>query len=186
MSKNICALVMAAGYSVRYGSDKRFSGDEPLILRTLKPILSSFDSIYLVHRDNDEKLITLLENLPIHFIKASSDDICLGTSIAVGFEHIKNSNAEFESCAVFLADMPYINEKTITTLKSHPGKNSIIRPKFGTSSGHPVIFGNKFFEQLTEVQGQEGANSIIKKNIDYLKIVEVQDFGVIQDIDYPS
>jgi len=186
MKKKICALVMAAGFSVRYGSDKRFSGKEALILRTLKNIINNFEYIYLVHRSSDVKLITLLESLPIVLIKAPSEDTCLGTSISIGFEHIANTNIKYESCAVFLADMPFIKSETIIELQSKQDLNYIIRPRYDKSSGHPVLFGNMFFGQLTEVQGQEGANSIIKKNLNCLKLIDVQDCGVIQDIDYPE
>ena len=186
MKKNICALVLAAGFSLRYGSDKRFSGKEALILRTLKNIINTFDTIYLVHRNSDEKLISLLEHLPINLIQAPHEDICLGTSISIGFEHINNTHLDYESCAVFLADMPFIKSETITLLQSQQNLNYIIRPRFDKASGHPVIFGSDFFKELISVQGQEGANSIIKKNLNSLKLINVQDVGVIQDIDYPE
>jgi len=186
MKKNTCALVMAAGFSKRYGSDKRFSGDEPLILRTLKNILKCFDTVYLVHRTNDDKLISLLEHLPLNLLQAPSENICLGTSIAVGFEHIKKAQEKYSSCAVFLADMPFIKDETIIELKTKQDAKYIIRPRFDTSPGHPVFFGSDFFDELINIKEREGASYVIKKNHTYLRIVDVQDFGVIQDIDYPS
>lgn len=186
MKKHTCALVLAAGFSKRYGSDKRFSGLEPLVLRTLKNVISSFDNIYLVHRNSDEKIITLLKDLPVTLIKAPSDDICLGTSISTGIKHIKKHQQIYESCAVFLADMPYIKKETIYKLKSIQSNNSIVRPTFAKKPGHPVIFGSDFFDELTEISGKEGANSVIKKHLAYLNILDVQDSGVIKDIDYPE
>lgn len=185
MKKHTCALVLAAGFSVRYGSDKRFSGNEPLILRTLRSISNNFDCIYLVHRDSDEKLITLLESFPLHLIKAPSNNICLGTSIAVGFEHIRTTQIAYESCAVFLADMPFIKYETITQLKSIQDSKHIIRPSFDNTPGHPVFFGRDFFEELINIKEEDGASSVIKKNHTCLKMIEVQDCGAIQDIDYP-
>lgn len=184
MKKNVCALVLAAGFSVRYGSDKRFSGSEPLILRSLKNIINSFDAIYLVHRDNDEELIALLKALPIDLIKAPSNNISLGTSISVGFEHINNTQIPYESCAVFLADMPFIKEETIHKLQSYQHSNNIVRPRFNKNSGHPVLFGNNFFDALTNIKGKDGASDIIKKNFNNLTTIEIDDSGVIEDIDY--
>jgi len=186
MKKSTCALVLAAGFSVRYGSDKRFSGSEPLLLRTLKNIINSFDTIYLVHRNNDEKIIALLEDLPINLIKAPSDDICLGTSIGVGIEHLKNSQTKYESCAIFLADMPFIKEETIHELQSIQSNNLIVRPKFEKKPGHPVVFGSDFFDELIKIKGEEGASSVVKKNSKALNIISVKDSGVIEDIDYPK
>lgn len=186
MKKNVCALVLAAGFSLRYGSDKRFSGSEPLILRSLKNIINSFDTIYLVHRDNDAKIIALLKALPINLIKAPSDNISLGTSISVGFEYINNTQIPYESCAVFLADMPFIKEETIHKLQSYQHHNSIIRPKFNNNYGHPVLFGNNFFHELTNIKGKDGASDVIKRNFNHLTTIKIEDSGVIEDIDYAN
>jgi molybdenum cofactor cytidylyltransferase len=186
MTTNNCALVLAAGFSKRYGSDKRFSGSQPLILKTLKNIINSFDTIYLVHRNSDEKIIELLKDLPINLIQASSDNICLGTSISIGFEHIKKTKINYDSCAIFLADMPFIKEETIHKLQSLQKNDLIIRPKFEKKPGHPVFFGSDFFDELINIKGKEGASCIIKKNSNNLKMINVQDKGILQDIDYPT
>ena len=184
MKKNICALVLAAGFSKRFGSDKRFSGEEPLILRTLKNIIKTFDSIYLVHRNSDEKILTLFKDLPITLIQAPLNDICLGTSISVGIEHIKNTKENYDACAIFLADMPFIKEETINKILSFEKNKGILRPSFKKKAGHPVVFSNEFFDQLLLLKEQEGANSIIKNNLESLCLLELEDQGVLEDIDY--
>ncbi|NQY21701.1 MAG: nucleotidyltransferase family protein [Campylobacteraceae bacterium] len=186
MKKNICALVLAAGFSKRYGSDKRFSGEEALILKTLKNIIKTFDSIYLVHRNSDEKLLNLLKDLPLKLIKAPVEDICLGTSISVGIEYIKNTQIKYDACAIFLADMPFIKEETINKIKSLQKNNEIIRPSFNEKAGHPVVFSNSFFKELILIKKHEGANVIIKNNLKSLALIEVADSGVLEDIDYPE
>jgi len=186
MKKNTCALVLAAGFSKRYGSDKRFSGSEPLVIKTLKNIINNFENIYLVHRNEDEKLIELFKNLSINLIKAPNNCIGLGTSIAAGFEYILKSQTKYESCAIFLADMPYIKDETIKDLKQQQNNNLIVRPMFEKIVGHPVIFGSDFFKELKSISGEEGAGCVIKKNHKYLNIISTQDSGVIEDIDYPE
>jgi len=106
MKKNTCALVMAAGFSKRFGSDKRFSGEVPLILRTLHNIVNNFDSIYLVHRDCDEELILLLEGLPLKLVRAQGDAICLGSSIATGLNIYKRVKVTMNHVRFFLLICP--------------------------------------------------------------------------------
>ena len=48
-----------------------------------------------------------------------------------------------------------------------------------------LFFGNKFFEELCKIKNQEGANQVIKENKLSYKILNVDDIGVIEDIDYP-
>ena len=54
------ALLLAAGFSRRYGSDKRLAGSPPLILRTLATLLPCHDSVLVVLRQRDETLCRLL------------------------------------------------------------------------------------------------------------------------------
>ena len=91
----------------------------------------------------------------------------------------------YESCAIFLADMPNIKKKTITALQNIQKKNLIVRAKYENIVGHPVFFGNNFFEELCKIKNQEGANQVIKENKLSYKILNVDDIGVIEDIDYP-
>ena len=184
MKKHTCALVLAAGFSKRFGSDKRFSGSQALILRSLKNIINNYDDIYLVHRNNDDKLKELLKDLPLILIKTTNNNISLGTSISSGIKYIINSDKKYETCAIFLADMPFIKNETIQELKLSQKKNLIIRVNFDNKPGHPVIFGSDFFEELADLQNQEGASSVIKKNILNIKNIKVNDKGVIEDIDY--
>lgn len=56
MMKSDVAVVLAAGYSTRYGSDKRLSGKEvPLVVQSVTTICEHYCDVILVHR-HDENL----------------------------------------------------------------------------------------------------------------------------------
>ncbi|MEW6996419.1 NTP transferase domain-containing protein [Colwelliaceae bacterium BS250] len=195
MSENV-ALVLAAGFSHRYGSDKRFSGkDSPLILQTLTKVLCHFDTVYLVHRFDDDDLINLLAGYNVTLIAAPDNEIGLGISIAAGSKHIANINDKtndktakhpINSITIFLADMPFIGDDTIAKILKQADPDTIIRPLYNNKPGHPVCFGSSFIAALVELTGDNGAAAIIKANSNNIKYVEVSDIGIINDIDIPS
>lgn len=80
--------------------------------------------------------------------------------------------------------MPFIKEETINKILSFEKNKGILRPSFKKKAGHPVVFSNKFFDQLLLLKEQEGANSIIKNNLESLCLLELEDQGVLEDIDY--
>lgn len=181
---NQCALILAAGYSKRFKSDKRLFGKTPLILITLRKILKIYQYIYVVHRYEDKEFINLLKDLPVYLIPASKNNISLGTSISIGIKHISSLKIDFTSCAIFLADMPFVKEKTILSIKQKGDKYTIVRPSYKKRLGHPVLFGRHFFPSLTTLENQAGAKSIIKMNKSNLILLDVFDEGVVKDIDY--
>ncbi len=192
MNNNI-ALILAAGFSERYGSDKRIAGStKPLIVQTLETICGCYDVVYLVHRYEDAKILSLLAPLLIpsrvQYVKAAKTNIGLGTSLASGVKQIISEHgvANINSVAIFLADMPYITEPTINTLKSQAKTQQILRPSYHGKLGHPVIFGQDFIQSLTLLTADNGASGVIKENLQSLLKIPVKDPGILKDIDFPA
>ena len=84
----IGALVLAAGFSRRFGRDKRIEsvqGDEPMLLLTIKNLAPHFEEIIVTLRGNDQIIADLVLNrfqtsrIIIHHAKDSIEGI--GTSL---------------------------------------------------------------------------------------------------------
>ncbi|OUS32156.1 hypothetical protein A9Q98_01730 [Thalassotalea sp. 42_200_T64] len=185
---NHVALVLAAGFSKRYGSDKRFSGaDQPMILQCLDTICAHYEHVFVVHRHQDSDLIDLIQSMHKHkqitLIPAPENNIGIGTSIATGVRKIEQSMTTIGSISIFLADMPFIEFESINAVIKRANKNCIVRPVFNHQAGHPVCFGKSFLSSLKSLSGDNGAMSIIKNNRPALIEIEVNDEGVIADID---
>lgn len=187
MSKHI-ALLLAAGFSTRFGSDKRLSGDStPLLIQSLNKITPLFKDIVVVLRHQDEAMQTLIQNDHVTFTHALKDDIGLGVSIACGGRLIAQKfEGDVASISVFLADMPYISPITITKILQASKTNNIVRPKVLKQQGHPVCFGADFISDLCVLKEDVGASQIIKLHTNCLQLIDVDDLGIIKDIDTRS
>jgi len=183
--KKSCALVLAAGFSKRYGEDKRLSSSKPMVMQTLQKVCECFEDVYLVHRANDPDFLKCIEAYNVTCIAAPLTDISLGTSIATGINAIQKCG-EYSVCAVFLADMPYISTDTISNLLKISQEERIVRPQYKGKEGHPVLFGKNFFADLLTLEGKKGAYSVLETHGHVLDSVEVSDQGCVFDIDRPE
>ena len=188
----IGALVLAAGFSKRFGRDKRIEsvqGDEPMLLLTIKNLALHFEEIIVVLRNNDQIISDLVLNrfqtsrIIIHHAKDSIKGI--GTSLGSTIEIV--AERKWKSVFVFLGDMPYIKQETISKLKTEALTNpfNIIVPKFETETGHPVCFPNGFYKEIGSLSGDVGAKKIINSNLERVMFVKTNDRGVNLDVDTP-
>jgi len=63
---------------------------------------------------------------------------------------------------------------------------AVVRASYEGRSGHPVLFSRACFSDLLEGEAAEGARSVIRRFRSYSLDVEVDDRGVLADIDTPA
>lgn len=86
-----------------------------------------------------------------------------------------------------LADMPQVQPATIravadTLMSGAP----LCAPFHGGRRGHPVGFSVAFREQLARLEGDQGARGILHEHAAELVRIEVDDPGILFDIDLPE
>ncbi|MNF01025.1 Purine catabolism protein PucB [compost metagenome] len=88
--------------------------------------------------------------------------------------------------AVLLGDMPWIAQATLGQLAAVADLSRIVLPEHDGQQGHPVLFGRDFWPALSRLTGDEGARSVVKAHPASCIRLEVQDAGVLQDVDRPE
>lgn len=163
-------LVLAAGQSHRFGSDKlmaKMPDNQPMISHSLKPLLSlakdnNLDFCVITRPDN-KPLINYLEYEKITYSLCPDAYLGMGHSIAYGIK----SNQSWQGWMIALADMPNIDLELLTalleTIKANP--NDIVRPaliiKGKNTPAHPVYFPRRYGYALSKLTGDKGAKSVI-------------------------
>jgi molybdenum cofactor cytidylyltransferase len=189
----IGAIILAAGSSRRFGDDKRkaiLNEGDSVLVRTINNVASILGNTLVVLRFGDRQYADELAKL----IDQPNVSYFLAPDSAKGMAH-SLSNAihtvsDLDAIMVFLADMPYIQPDTVnkllTALDTHEGEAPIIVPTLNGTPGHPVIFDQAYFEELQALEGDRGARSVVDAHQDNLVLVEVDDPGVLKDIDTPN
>jgi molybdenum cofactor cytidylyltransferase len=52
--------------------------------------------------------------------------------------------------------------------------------------GHPVLFGRRFWPELMQLQGENGAKGLIATHAQQVIAVTLTDSGILRDVDKPA
>ena len=84
---------------------------------------------------------------------------------------------------ICLGDMPLIQTTTYLEILHKLTPDSIVRPQYRGINGHPVAFGQTFFDELIKLEGDQGGKQILRKYASHLVTLDTEDAGVVTDID---
>ncbi|EPL9569512.1 nucleotidyltransferase family protein [Providencia rettgeri] len=181
---NVGILILAAGHSQRFqkaggkGSKLNFVlGKQSVFEKTLLNSIGSGLPVHVVTRPDNQGVIHICLQFNIPFSLLNSNG--LGESIALG---VKNTS-HLEGWLIQLADMPYISSQLFISVANSLNQHSLVRPVCNGLPGHPVGISAKYYSELIQLTGDEGAKSILRHN--FVCELAIKDKSVIKDIDYP-
>jgi len=191
MAVNIRGILLAAGYSKRFGSNKLLQtlpagtseAGTPIALAAAKHLLDALPESIAVVRPRAQKLGKLLRDAGCNTVVCKNAGEGMGTSLAAGVR----AAAEADGWVVALADMPFLRPETIRVIaKALSEGAAIAAPSYRGQRGHPVGFARRFLEELSSLHGDSGARTLLDQHPDWVTAHEVEDPGVLRDIDKPS
>ncbi len=182
----IAAVLLAAGASQRFGAEDKLLADlngAPVLSHVLK-LMSRIDlsQRIAVIGPGAERVMQMCEEAGFEVVINNNAAAGLGSSIATGVRRLSNVDAAM----FFLGDMPLIKlETTKALLDQYPADSdaAIMAPTYKGRRGHPAIFGRQHFSALAALTGHDGGKDIINANRSQLRLIPVEDQGVVQDID---
>lgn len=136
-----------------------------------------------VLRPHQEALAHLLTAVGCEIIFCADADQGMGRSLAAGVR----ATADASAWLVALADMPFITVASHQAVVSHLrlGAN-LAASAYRQQRGHPVGFSSIWLNALTTMTGDQGGKSILEKHPQDVVLCQVDDPGVIRDIDGPE
>lgn len=181
----IGAIVLAGGLSSRMGDNKLlldWNTDQKLIDPVLELVSSWPFAERVLVGSRDFKYVSERANPEITSINNPHPEKGLATSLALGIQMI----TDVDAIIVFLGDMPLVNMKTIerliATFSPQEGA-AMVYPLYQGERGNPVLIGRRFFEELGQLEGDQGARILLDRYPHLVKGVSVDDPGILLDID---
>lgn len=191
MPAKIRGILLAAGYSKRFGSNKLLQAlpagspdaGVPIALAAAKRLLEVLPDSIAVVRPRAQKLAALLRDAGCNTVVCRNAAEGMGTSLAAGVR----AAADAEGWIVALADMPFIRADTIrAVVAALENGAAIAAPAYRGQRGHPVGFGKACYEELASLSGDQGARELLERHAASLALCETDDPGALRDIDRPS
>jgi len=186
MNQAICGILLAAGASKRFGSDKLLhplAGQGPVALAALANLRAALAHVIAVVRPGAPLLANRLGTAGATVIECANAEDGMGASLAAAV----GASGEVAGWVIALADMPYIRPQTIASIAASLAAGArIAAPAYRGVRGHPVGLASAFRAQLEALRGDEGARSILRENAGIITLIEVDDPGVCRDIDTPD
>jgi len=107
----------------------------------------------------------------------------MGASLRAGV-----AATDADSWLVALGDMPRVATSTVEAVIDAvlEGTHGMVVPVYRGRRGHPVAIAAKYREPLLQVRGDEGARSILRDHPEDLRLLPVDDPGVVFDLDTPA
>jgi len=192
----VVGILLAAGFSRRFGSaDKLLQllpDGRPIALASAEHLIQAIPNSIAVLRAENKTLATLLLNAGLKVIFCNENEHEMADSLTAGIRFsasLFSTGLEVanDGFVIALADMPYIQPETIRAVANKVADGaSIVIPTYQNQRGHPVGFLEKFRNELENLQGNEGARSIIKRYADEVYLLPTDDAGILADIDTPA
>jgi molybdenum cofactor cytidylyltransferase len=188
--RTIVGVLLAAGRGERFGGDKLLAplrdGDigVPIGVAACRRLRAALPDVVAVVRPGDAGLAQLLEQAGASVIVARNADEGIGASLAAGVAALAD---DADGYVVALADMPWIDPATTAAIAQALRRGaSIVAPRYRGERGHPVGFAAIHRGALMQLGGDEGARSILSRHRADLQLVDVDDPGVLRDVDTPA
>jgi molybdenum cofactor cytidylyltransferase len=186
----VAGLLLAAGRGRRFDAsgtrDKLLAplAGEPVALHAARAMVASVGRCLAVLRPDARALGPLLAAIGMPSQVCADAGLGMGHSLAFGVAALVQSDPP-SAIVVALADMPFVRRPTYDRLiAACDGDAAIVAPVFRGERGHPVVFGRAHFAALQGLGGDRGAQALLRGHP--VTLVEVDDPGVVRDIDTPA
>ena len=185
-SKQILAVVLAAGRSERFGATKlaaAFEG-EPLVRRALRTARDCLDeNVLLVAGHDAHRVIAACGDTARFIVINERFERGIGTSIGCATRVL---HGRADAMLLLLADQPLISAKHLDALCDawDGADNSIVATAFANVQGPPVLLPKGCFADLAALEGDEGARALLRD--DRFSVTTVWNDAAAVDIDTPE
>ena len=188
MKNEPAIVVLAAGAGSRYhGTRHKLSeklGGDTVLVSTLHNAIATGMPVVLVI---SEALVAEAKGLvaPADMVVVDArlqTGWGMGDSIAAGV----SIHASATGWLVLPADMPLVRPASLRAVADALDQQPIAFAQHRGRRGHPVGFAAVHGAALAALRGDAGARELVASGIDSLTLVDVEDAGILRDVDVPA
>lgn len=184
----VSAVILAAGTSTRMGQAKQLLplGGTTVLARTIDNVRSAgLVEIVLVLGASAEAIRrqlpqSLLEGLKVVVNQAYRQG--MASSLREGLSAL---DPQTGGALIILGDQPFVRPQTLHQIMAgyHRSGAQIVIPLHQGNRGNPVLLSRSVFPEVMALEGDTGCRAIFPNHLDTILKVEIEDPGILLDID---
>jgi molybdenum cofactor cytidylyltransferase len=183
----IRGVLLAAGAARRFGGGKLAQplpgSTTALVVAAWRNLVAVLPDSIAVCRPDDAVVRSLLARHGIPHVTCPEADLGMGHSLARGVEAAQPA----AGWLIALGDMPCVAPASISAVAEALRQGAgIAIPVHAGQRGHPVGFAARFGTALRALQGDAGARAVVQANAGAVKLVPLEDAGILADVDTPE
>ena len=183
------AVVTAAGSAERFGGRKLLTpvDGEPLLDHTIRSLLDGGVSkvIVVVGKDDRAELerdVNAMNDARVWPVENPAPERGMFSSIQEGVQEVSG-----DVLLVLPGDMPYVEPETVRlVLDTWQLQRGIVSPRYRGKRGHPVAMPLAFRDEIRATPVGANLHEVIKKHLEMRVDLDVDDPGVLRDVDVPA
>ena len=185
---SVVGVVPSAGVSSRMGRPKALldADGDPFVVRAVRSLLEGgCDPVIVVVRNVEGPIAELARGAGARVIPNPDPSAGPISSIRAALDHVSDAAP---GIVVLHVDHPRVRATTVAALirAARLWPNRIILPRWGGRHGHPPLFPAALLDELRDPRLEGGARTVVHRHGERVVEVEVDDPGILQDIDDPD
>ncbi len=169
-------IILAAGRSARLGSPKQLLSyqGKNLLQHTIDAAKESQAGPIIVVLGSDiEEIAGELDPIHLTIVKNPNWESGMASSVTCGINTMINLYPDTEAVILMVCDQPFVNAKLLEDLinKLEESGSSIVASSYQNIYGTPALFHKKHFDELSALDGDTGARSIIKRYAESIEAI---------------
>jgi molybdenum cofactor cytidylyltransferase len=190
LKTTIGIIILAAGASRRMGQAKQLLkiDNQSLIERTIHTATAIENQQTVVVLGANASIIqsAIAPNKAIDTVVNTDWEQGMGTSLKRGLQFLLAKKPALEAVIVLVCDQPFLKTEILEQLihQHVQHKAPIIATKYGEIKGVPALFDQSLFPTLLQLNKDEGARKIIKKQGKKVRTIDFPEGAI--DLDTPE
>jgi molybdenum cofactor cytidylyltransferase len=182
------AIVLAAGASTRMGRAKQLLPlrGSTVLAQTLENVRTAkVDEILLVLGSSAVAISQQLPQAILEGLKVVVNQ-AYGQGMASSLrEGLCALDQQSDAALIILGDQPFIRPQTLNQIVEEYRRSGaqIVIPSYQGKRGNPVLLDRSVFSEVMALEGDVGCRAIFGNYLEGILKVEVEDMGVLLDID---